>query len=218
MKKLLLLLSLLPALVAAQTPYMKKEIWELAGTADLVVHGKVSQAQQGLPKITLSIVEVIAGEYSSASIDITKFINNKMGKRWAKYAEGEEVVLFLKKAEDKWELMGDAGEGEKLVMGKDIYLDGRGGSLWNKFTYHTLVPSGQIYAEKSDLAEFKLAVKTYRSCFEIYYLEETVKGFDTPQQVPHVKQLCDDAAMDVYRGLSYSADRMAELSLNTKID
>jgi hypothetical protein len=217
MKRNILLAAFLLVSFATQAQYMKKDVWELAAGSDLVIQGKITQAQQGLPKITLTIEDVISGTFEGTTIEFGKFINTKMAKRWAKYAEGEGLIVFLKLVDDKYEIIGEGGEGEKLVMSEEVYLDGRGGALWNKFTYHPLQPTGQIYAEKVNLAEFKAAVKEYKACFEVVYQEETIKGFELPQQVPHARQICDDKALDVYRGLSFIADKLAELSLATAL-
>lgn len=217
MKKLFALLSLLLAGFSAQAQYMKMDIWELAGTADLVLYGKISQAQQGLPKVTLEITEVIAGTFAEGTIDLDKFINTKFAKRWGKYIEGEMVVVFLKEADGKYKIMGKGGEGEKLVMGEDIYLDGRGGAVFNKFTYYPLLTTGQIYAEKVLLEDFKTAVKGYKKCFEIVYKEEVVKDFEEMQMVAYTKQICGDIGLDEYRNNDISA-KLIDLSIEKKAE
>ena len=98
-------------------------------------------------------------------------------------------------------------------MGNDVYLDGRGGAVYNRFTYYPLLIKGQVYAEKIALDDFKPAIKGYKNCFAVEYAEGYVIGYAEPQQVPSAKLLCDDKALGDYRSASLTADKLAALSL-----
>jgi hypothetical protein len=173
MKKLILLsVALLMMAFTAQAQYQKMEVFEMIGTADLVVFGTIQEV-----KTLTMVVEVkdrLLGDDESATIEVEKYKGtSKNAKRWGKYMMGENVLLFLKKESGAYKLLGVGGEGEKYVLEGEVYLDNRGGALFNRFNYLTLPSGASIYAEKVSLKDFSDAVRNLRSLFTVEYVEET---------------------------------------------
>lgn len=184
----------------------KTEVAELAGSAELILKGSISSTK-GFNFI-IEIGEVIAGDFSESSITVRKYKNFKAVKRWGKYQVREDVLVFLKKNGENWELLGSKGEGEKLIMADAIYLDSRGGAVVNRFQYHSMLLGGNIYAEKVDLANFIAAVKDFRELFAVSYEEVTDKEGNTRMEARYTYS-GDDAALDEFRAKSDVHNRLA---------
>jgi hypothetical protein len=191
--------------------YIKKHIWEMAGTADLIITGKISAVKGN--DISLQIADVVTGDKPEGDFSYAAFRTLKSAKRWGKYVVGEEVLLFLQKDGDKFKIMGDAGEGEKLIMNGKIYLDSRGEAVFNKFTYFPL-PGGKtsIYAEELDLAEFKEAVKLYPNCFSVGH-EPRQDKMGAMYEGAFAEPKCDDKEQTRYRLVNLIADKLTDESL-----
>lgn len=213
MKKIALLavLCFLTLGIQAQD-YIKKQIWEMTGTADLIVVGKISAVKGN--DITLQPTQIVSGDKPEGDFSYAAFRTLKSAKRWGKYLVGEEVLLFLQKDGDKFKIMGDAGEGEKLVMNGKAYLDSRGDAIFNKFNYFPL-PSGKgtsIYAEELDLNELVEAIKAYPTCFEVGHKPRQDKMgamYEGAYAVPK----CEDKEMTRLRLVNLIADKMVDQSL-----
>lgn len=213
MKKLLLLSFLFVAfssMIQAQD-YVKKHIWEMAGSADLVVTGKIAAIKGNL--ITLEVKDVILGEKPAGDVQFTAFRVYKLAKRWGKYLIGEEVFMFLQKDEDRYKIMGTAGEGEKLIMGDKVYLDSRGEGVFNKFNYFPL-PSGKgsIYAEEVAISELTEAVKAYPNCFTVGH-EPRQDKMGAMYEGAYAESKCDDKNLTRYRLVNLLADKLTDESL-----
>ncbi len=207
MKHLLLIAFalLLASPVAAQ--YRKMHAFELSCAADLIVQGKISD--QDPLNFVVEISKVHAGSYADKTISVPKFRNTKVAKRWGKYTVGEEVLLYLRNDNGHYHILGEGGEGEKLIVGAETCIDSRGEGLKNRFGYHQVSPTVNIYAEKVPTAEFLAATAEIRNCYTLSYVErETAEG--TKAQFPVVASKCDDKAKDAFRSTSWLHDVMAE--------
>lgn len=146
------------------------ELYELNSMADLVLRGTVTSIKG--KNFSIKVEEVVAGEFSEDEISVEKAKNTPTAKRWGKYVTDEAVLLFLVKDGENWKVLGESGEGEKLVVGTEAFLDSRGGGIKNKFSYHQINPTVNIYAEKVDLNGLCQALKDTKNCFNIVLVEE----------------------------------------------
>lgn len=221
MKKVLTIavLALFTAIAVKAQDYTKMHIWELAGTADVVLTGTVGYAK-GL-NVEFNVDKAIIGEYNEGILNFKGSKGYKTFKRHGKYVEGEQLLLFLKNGESGLELMGQAGEGEKLIMGDKIYLDSRGEGVFNKFQYYKLAVADEkareknldrIYAEEMVLQEFIDAVSAYPGCFSVGYEPRTNKMGEV-YDAPYAEQKCDEKALDEYSFINLASRKLAEESL-----
>lgn len=196
---LLIVVSMLVASpLAAQ--YRKMQVYELSCAADLIVQGKISD--QDPLNFVVTVGKVHAGTFSDATISVPKFRNTKVAKRWGKYTLGEEVLLYLRNDNGHYHILGEGGEGEKLIVGAETCIDSRGEGLKNRFGYHAVSPTVNIYAEKVPTAELLAASAEVRSCYQLSYVErETAEG--QKAQFPVVQSKCDDKAKDALRSTSW---------------
>lgn len=191
----ILFVCLMIGLSQAQTA--KWELYELNAAAELVVTGKVSLLEG--KNLTLAIDQVVAGSYSEKTIVVKRFVNTKTAKRWGKYVQGEELMLWLQQVEGVWQIVGENGEGEKLLFNGEVYLDSRGGGLKNSFGNHAPYPQLSIYAEKVKAEELIAAVKDTRDCFGLDIVEAKSPEGEVMYKRFAVKKL-EDKQYDDIRG------------------
>jgi hypothetical protein len=179
--------------------YQKMEIFEMIGTADLVVMGTIKEVKP--LTFTVEVSDRLLGDDAGAVVEVEKFKVAKNAKRWGKYLPGETVLVFLKKDAGAWKLQGVGGEGEKLVLEGEVYLDNRGGALYNRFNYITLPSGGSIYAEKVSLKDFADAVRNMRALYSVEYVETTNVAGEVTRS-PRTRAVADATAMDEYASRS----------------
>lgn len=202
MKKLLLLpLFAWLSFSLAFSQERKMEIYEVNTLADVVLYGEITSTKG--KNFTLSVQEVVAGDFSEKEIAVGKVKNSSTAKRWGKYTVGEVVMVFLVNNDGAWKVVGKNGEGEKLISGETAYLDSRGGGLKNSFGYHQVNATVNIYAEKADLKELCSALKDTKSCYTIE-TEEKKDRAGLPFVARYAVQSTelDEAAMDKLRSSS----------------
>ena len=186
---------------------LRQEIVELACNADVVVRGKIADVKSFDFEFTPTAT--ILGEKVTGPISVKRFRNTKTAKRWGKYLDGEELLLFLKQDGDKYEILGVNGEGEKLIFGSNIYLDSRGGAAFARYEYHQPDAKTRIYAEKAPLADFLAALPPLRACYEIGYDEKANRTGELELHA-FAKRVCSDADFDATQAMSDVALRLIE--------
>lgn len=143
----------------------KLEVFELGALADVILTGKIKMLDG--KAFTFEINQVVAGDYTDPTIVVQRFHNTKTAKRWGKYQLGDAMILWLKRENDTYVIVGENGEGEKMWFGSDIYLDSRGGALKNTFGNHAPYPAVNVYAEKVSAPDFIAAVQDTKGCFKL---------------------------------------------------
>jgi hypothetical protein len=186
-----------------QVQARKMEIYELACTADLVVRGKISELEP--LRFTLDITETLKGTYTDKTISVIRFINTKAAKRWGKYTVGEELLLFLRVDGNYYKILGENGEGEKLVMGSDICIDSRGIALKNRNGYQVTSTGANIYGELVPAKDLLDAVRALPGCYSVSYVERD-GGMGKMEQFPVATSTCDDQRKDELRSMSWVHD------------
>jgi hypothetical protein len=178
----------------------KMEVFELNAQADLILTGKIKMLDSKI--FVLEIDQVIKGDYTLPTIKVARFHNTSKAKRWGKYVLSETMMLWLKRDGDIATILGENGEGEKMLFAGDVYLDSRGGALKNTFGNHAPYPGSAIYAEKVNAGEFISAVRDTKDAFTLDIEEKkSPEGAVTYKRFA-VKQL-EDAAYDDIRSRSW---------------
>lgn len=190
--------------VQAQSP--KATLVELYGAADAVVVAEINSVKGG--NFQASVNEIWKGE-PGKEVGVAKYRNTKTAKRWIKYATGERVLLFLKKDGNSWEILGENGEGEKLMMMDKVYLDSRGTGVWNRFSYFPVVDDATIYAEEVVPADLKAALIGVAGCYSIGYSEGEDKEGNPIQEVYSTRS-CGEEGLDALRSLSDMANELTD--------
>lgn len=209
MKKSLLLFFAMVLLISqAFSQNRRLELFEVNELSEVVVKGKITGFQG--KHFMLEVEDAIRGE-ASGTIQVEKFKNNANAKRWGKYLEGEEVLLFLQANGESFSIVGENGEGEKLVVGNDLYLDSRGGGFKNSFGYHQVNPSLNTYAEKVELDQMKTALMETKGLFDIQTAEANDQ-MGNPYTDRWAVRKSDEAAIDALRGNSVYHEQLIKMA------
>jgi hypothetical protein len=204
-KTFALVLCMLIGMAFAQAQTAKMEVFEINAQADLVLTGKIKMLDS--KNYTLEIDKVVAGDYSSPTIVVEKFHNTKTAKRWGKYVLAETMMLWLKNDGGVYKIVGENGEGEKMLFNGDVYLDSRGGALKNTFGNHAPYPGSAIYAEKVNAEQFIAAVKDTKDCFGLDIEEKKSPTGEVMYKRFAVKKL-EDKQYDDIRGRGWMQDNI----------
>lgn len=205
---LFILLLFISSSLSAQIQ-LKQEIVELSANADLVVRGKIADVGNFLFEVEVS--KVYVGEKPDGNISVKRFRNTKVAKRWGKYKEGEELLLYLKGDGGNFDILGVNGEGEKLIVGDKIYLDSRGGAVFGRFSYREPEGKTRIYAEEVALDDFLYMVARLRDCYEISYKEKANRAGEM-ELIPVAKRICADEDFDATQSASDVALKLIQKS------
>jgi hypothetical protein len=181
----------------------KMEVFELNAQADIVLTGKITLLDA--KNFTVGVEQVLAGDFSDKTVVVERFHNTKTVKRWGKYLQGELVMLWLKNDAGTYKIVGENGEGEKLVFNGEVYLDSRGGGLKNTFGNQAPYPTLNIYAEKVKADDFFAAVKDTKGCFSLDIEEKKSPTGEVMYKRFAVKKL-EDKQYDDIRGRGWMHD------------
>ena len=207
MKHLITALFLIACFGSVRGQYRKLMPFELACDADLVVVAKIKSMDP--LRFSGEVTQVVAGEASGGVVSVQRFINTKVAKRWGKYTVGESLLLFLRKDGEHYKIMGEGGEGEKLIMGEEVCIDSRGDGLKNRFGYHSTPSGANIYAEKVPLQDYVGAIQDVRGCAKVAYVEKTTVD-QKVEQHPVVTVSCEGPQKDAIYGKSWVHGTMME--------
>jgi hypothetical protein len=196
----------LVCLVWGHAQTAKMEIFELSASADVILTGKIKMLDSKI--FVLEVDQVIAGEYTDPTIKVERFHNTKTAKRWGKYVLAETMMLWLKKGEGgMYKIVGENGEGEKMLFAGDVYLDSRGGGLKNTFGNHAPYPGSAVYAEKVNAETFIAAVKDTRDAFGLEIEEKKGPTGEVMQKRFAVKKW-EDKQFDEVRSRGWMHDNI----------
>jgi hypothetical protein len=107
--------------VAAYTRYL---LWELAAYADVVATGEIV----GLDDKTFEfqVAEAVVGTEAGAKLQVKRFENWTCHGRWAPYAVGQRLMVFLQRSKDdasQLRVMGGGDEGELPFVEDDVVAE-----------------------------------------------------------------------------------------------
>ena len=155
--------------------------WEKVGTADLIVTGILLKVEGD--QCQFMVDEWAYGTLDEPDSDLIR-IQKYQGAtpRWEPYEIGQRVMLFLKRESDEWVIMGGNGEGEHLIFQDQVYVDNRGGGIWDDFEAHT-IRGRTLSAEPVLKKEMLNAIADFRKCFRLVQPTEAGKRIRIKQLV-----------------------------------
>ena len=168
-------LGVVPARASVDAVYIG--LHELCLEADAIVVGRIVALDD--ENFEVAITRQIAGVTLPARVKLSRFDDWTCGQRWAPYALGQELLLFLERSSDGKRLdpIGGTCEGEMPI------LDGQVGC---PYLLHD-VPTVRITLEKHvvglrlvPLAEFEEAIRFVRERFECVPWSERSPGSIVP--------------------------------------
>lgn len=175
----------------------------LLGTADLAVIGVVAAADD--VGFTLRVSEPLVGRHAATEIQVKKYVPPALfGRQAVPYVGGQRFALFLEQpreedAEERWTILGYAGEGQMWIEGGFVYLapyDLKGLEYWP-----VAVEGVAWKSQRLPLDEFQDAVSSYHRCFS-WERVEIVKN-EKRRQRWVVSRTCGDETLETYRARSW---------------
>lgn len=195
------------ATATARADYSPPAIEDLVLASDAIVTGRI--VALGPDTFTLDVREVVAGT-ASARIEVRRFADWTCAARWAPYAAGQEVLLFLDRGDrGLFEIRSAGGEGEMPID--------RGRVLVPSF-YDELAPAGsdahavhavhggRFVGTSAPQAELLDALRAARACFSV------VRGGAPYRRVLAVQQTCADPALRAASATPIGASLLPALS------
>ena len=164
------LLTLVSAAPPAAAKYVPETFSTMAKQSHRIVAGKITKLDEKI--FTLEIETVYAGELREGekTMEVFRFQDWTCAARWAKYAVGQRVVVFVKRAKGQWALRSAGGEGEMpIVQEKNekgelvdrILVRGRETQSLGKAARHA-VHGTKLYSVKVTSAELRKAIDKLR--------------------------------------------------------
>jgi hypothetical protein len=154
------------AAAPAFADYSPPSIRMLVLGAEAIVEGTITNTIVG-PQgghFILEVASVLAGPVATPEIEVVKFSNWTCAQRWAPYARGQRVLLFLAKGKTAaWHILSAGGEGEMPIVGGKIITHYSELAL-TKPVKHA-VHGGSLYGHEVPAPELFAAVRAARSCF-----------------------------------------------------
>jgi hypothetical protein len=112
---------LLLFLVPSKADYQPLSLPEMIIQAECIAYGTIQFTDDEF--FTLEIENLVYGSMNEKQITVKRFVDFSCASRWAPYAPGQKVFLFLKKNTlNQWTILSDGGEGELPVEDDKIYI------------------------------------------------------------------------------------------------
>jgi len=164
-------------------------LFAIATLADAIVIGRIASAHRD--GLDIRVLQQLHGDAAAgAVIKVENSVFEDTDPRWAPYAAGQTLVLFLKRPEAKrsrWRVLGISGEGELPVDEKFVYLTGHYVEGLTVERYLTM--GAKVTSQRIAKADFVDAIEGLFACFRR-------EGEAAPVQV------CDNAALSDYAARS----------------
>ena len=191
-----LLAALLLYVVPAMGDYSPPAFYDLVGASDVIAYGEITAVQERT--FDLRVERWIAGAPKGAtSLRIKRFDNWTCSFRWAPYAQGQRVLVFLRrdaasgaKLGTPWVLRSAGGEGEMPLLPKgQVALRGVPvpGMKWGPIP----VAGSAVHGAQVPLSTFVTVIERFRRCFAL-------KLERNPWiRVTRVRTVCDPGVLSV---------------------
>ncbi len=163
------------SLSAFAQSYHPVRLFDLATGADLVTYGTISRVDSAY-----FYLEGFNEYKKSRTLKIKKYIGRTGSFRWEKYAAGQKVFVFLKKAGNEYSIMSPGAEGELPVLKDSLVIDMQ---CFSPQTVASIAPKG-ITPEYRSLQTFDVGrKKVFGLRFTPQYLYQSVMAFRDCYQV-----------------------------------
>jgi len=159
----LVLLLLLLAPLSARADYSPVPLFDLLGTSDLVLVGTI--AELDAEAYTLAVSERIAGAWTEPTIRVQRFEDWECASRWAPYAEGQEVLVCLRRVRTDegaavYRIRSGGGEGEMPVVDGSVVC-----RTFAADAEECAVGDARLRGVLATVAEVAAAVRGLRACY-----------------------------------------------------
>lgn len=147
----------------ADADYSPTRLYALIGRADVIAAGTIAEVTDD--EYVLAVDDWIAGERREATLQIYQFRDWTCAQRWAGYAAGQRVLVFLRRDRRGLRPIGAAGEGESPIVDGQVYCQFpcvglEDGSLAGRTT------------PKLDYPKIREAIVEYRLLFRLIAAEQ----------------------------------------------
>jgi hypothetical protein len=156
--------------------YNPLKLFDLATGADLYTYGVITRLEE-----RYFYLDCFNEKRKHAVIKIPRFIGRTGSYRWAPYAIGQQVFVFLKKINNEYTLMGSGAEAEVPVMKDSLVIDMY---CFMPKTINGLAPKGVITPEYRLVQTFNVGQKkVFGLLFSPKYLYDAITAFRNCYQV-----------------------------------
>ncbi len=195
------------AIVIPMIDYEPIPLPRLIGTAELAVIGHVDTVRAST--FTFQVDDVLIDTICEHVIDVVKFVPTPFDSpRAAPYRRGQQFMLLLFKDttdqdRTRWRIYGIGGEGEMPIDSNYVYFQGRfiEGLKRESYLVHGVTRKIQRYTAEV----FAEAVRDYKKCFKWH--------LPPGERRPIPEQICDEAALELYRVKSTMHDYLVRETL-----
>jgi hypothetical protein len=157
-------------------PVASTRLFDMAGTADKIAVGVVTKVDD-----KFFYVDQQNEKGRKETLKILKLSYAPPHARWKAYEPGQKLYLFLKKSNDGYTVMGNAGEGEIPVIKDSVVIDMR---LFTPKTNQTLAGPKGITPEYKERQTFQVgSQKVFGLRFGLAYFRRSVSDFNNCYQV-----------------------------------
>jgi len=157
-----LLVSSTPSLKA---DFLPLELGNLFNESDHISIGTIETVNDATFEFRSS--KVFKGTPALTVITVKRYSDWPDGRRWADYATGQNVFLFLETSadtpEDVWKIRGLGGEGEMPVFDGKVYPHGVNLKGFERQVHK--IGGGRINGYRFDIDTFEVAMTGYLRCF-----------------------------------------------------
>jgi hypothetical protein len=169
-RALLVVLLLLASAVSARADYVPPALSWMVLTSDVIVRGTIISVSERTFRVRVR--RSIAGNVGR-TIEVERFTDWACASRWAPYAVGQEVVLFLRADGHRYRIQSAGGEGEMPIVNGVVHVS----DAWNELAPGATMAShpvygGQLHGFRLDADELLDAVAAARRCFAPFHDDE----------------------------------------------
>jgi hypothetical protein len=195
---LLSLLALASALLGAGAPraaadYSPPPLNDLVLGSEAIVTGRIDAL--AAQTFTLRVQDLVDGPITTPTIEVRRFEDWTCASRWAPYAVGQQVLLFLREDPQggPWQIRSAGGEGEMPISRGVAYVHSYymqmapAGTSPRAYGPHT-VHGGRYGGFAVGVGELLDALRQARSCFQAQ------RSQDRYRRVTGVTQTCTAAS------------------------
>jgi len=187
---------------AAESAYIFTSVPRLATRSDLIVKGTVAELKGDF--FAFEVEHVLRGSLADANrqVLVARFKDWTCATRWASYAPGQVLILFLRKLRTSepilWQIIGSGGEGEVVVDAQTAYFHTPEGV---KECFD--LADGRFCGDSAPLDHFLAGVVEYTHLYEL----PSSQG-----ELGVISQIAKDADVDAFSERSAFNKRLIELT------
>jgi len=171
-----LLLAITALRATGQQQYTPVRLFDMAATADLVTYGTISRLDE-----RCYYLECFNERNRKITIRVVKYAGRKGSFRWAPYAAGQRVFVFLKRNGPEYQLASPGIEAELPLLRDSLVIDMQ---CFSQGIVQSLSPKGVITPEYRNAQTFMVGQRSvFGLRFTPRYLYESVMAFRDCYQV-----------------------------------